>query len=268
MNGHSPASGQASIYLDVLIIGSGVSGLNAAFRIQESLPDTSYSILEARRELGGTWSQFKYPGVRSDSDLHTLGFSFNPWTANNPIASGGSIMAYLNETADKFDLRKKILYRHKVVGADWRSDQQRWKIDVEIADSDGEVTRSAVYWAKWIIMGTGYYSYEKPMSAHIPGLANFKGTTVHPQFWPENLDYKDKKMIIIGSGATTITMMPAMVDTGIGSVTQLQRSPSYIMSIPQENTSWWESYVPQWFVLRYKRMSSTLITLQTRFHIC
>jgi len=257
MTGNLAANGHAGsthdTHLDIVIIGSGLSGINAAYRVQESLPDSSFAIFEARHELGGTWSQFKYPGVRSDSDLHTLGFQFYPWKASHPIATGDSIMQYLEETAEKFDIKQKIRFNHKLKGADWRHSEQRWRLEVQVGSGDGQQARTVVYWTKWLIMGTGYYSYDEPMKTRIPGLENFKGQIVHPQFWPEDLDYKDKKMVIIGSGATTITLLPAMVDTGVGSVTQLQRSPSYIMSLPQEDASWWEKYAPQWFVRKYKR---------------
>jgi cation diffusion facilitator CzcD-associated flavoprotein CzcO len=252
MNGHtSPDHGS----FDVLVIGSGLSGINSAYRLQESLPDTNFAILEARHELGGTWSQFRYPGVRSDSDLHTLGFQFYPWRAKNPIASGESIMAYLRETAKKFDLEKKIRYGHKVMAADWRSEEQRWRVDIQVQDFEGGETKRVLYWTKWIIMGTGYYNYDEPMKTNIPNIEKFQGKVVHPQFWPQDLDYKGKKMIIVGSGATTITLLPAMVETGVGSVTQLQRSPSYILSQPQDDKVWCESWAPEWFTLRYKRMS-------------
>jgi cation diffusion facilitator CzcD-associated flavoprotein CzcO len=160
MNGHTSSN---DTHFDVLIIGSGLSGINSAYRLQETLPSSRFAILEARHELGGTWSQFKYPGVRSDSDLHTLGFAFYPWRAKNPIADGASIQAYLRETADKFDLEKRMRYGHKVMGADWRSEEQRWRIDVQITDLENGVERRPVYWTKWIIMGTGYYDYDNPM---------------------------------------------------------------------------------------------------------
>ncbi|KAF1830676.1 FAD dependent oxidoreductase [Decorospora gaudefroyi] len=245
---------------DVLVIGSGLSGINAAYRIQESLPDAHFAMLEARHELGGTWSQFRYPGVRSDSDLHTLGFAFHPWRAKNPIATGESIMDYLHKTAQKFDLEKKIRYRHKVVAADWRSEQQQWRVQVQVGDGEGG-ERRVTYWTKWLIMGTGYYNYDDPMKTNIPGIEKFQGEIVHPQFWPEGLDYKGKRMIVVGSGATTITLLPALVDSGVGSVTQLQRSPSYIMSLPQEDQPCFEKYAPEWLTLRYKRFMFTLIPI-------
>lgn len=263
MNGHASTNDAAHAeQFDVLIVGSGLSGINAAYRVQEGLPDAKYAVLEGRHELGGTWSQFQYPGVRSDSDLHTLGFQFYPWQSSNPIASGGSIMSYLHETAEKFDLKSKIRYSHKVVAADWRSSEQRWRLEVDVGGGNqDQASRRIIYWTKWIIMGTGYYSYETPAKARIPGLERFRGQTIHPQFWPKDLEYKDKKMIIIGSGATTITLLPALIDGGAGSVTQLQRSPSYIMSLPQDNDAWWEKYAPLWFVRKYKRFMFTLVPI-------
>ncbi|KAL1797299.1 hypothetical protein ACET3X_003905 [Alternaria dauci] len=216
-------------YFDVLIIGTGISGINAAYHIQESLPNVKFTILEARHELGGIWSLFKYPGIRSDSDLHTFGFKFYPWRAKNPIGKGEEILKHLDETARTFDLDKKIWYKHKVTKADWRS--------------------------------TGYYNYDQPLDAEIPGLDNFQGKIVHPQFWPQDLDYKGKNIVIVGSGATAITLLPALVDGGAGSVTQLQRSPSYIMSLNQDDRVWFEKWAPEWFTLRYKRFMSTFIGL-------
>lgn len=262
-SGHTAGYADNATHLDVLIIGAGISGVNAAYRVQTELPNSSYAILEGRHELGGTWSQFKYPGVRSDSDLHTLGFKFNPWKARNPIATGDSILAYLGETVQKFDIEKRVRYNSRVASADWRSEQQAWQVQVDVGCCDEE-TKRVVYWAKWMILGTGYYSYEKPMFAHIPGLADdFKGQTVHPQFWPEDLAYKGKKVVVIGSGATAITLLPALVEGGVGHVTQLQRSPSYIMGLPQPGNNstppLWQRMLPQWMVLKWKRESKPSI---------
>jgi cation diffusion facilitator CzcD-associated flavoprotein CzcO len=262
MNGHTSSNGNSSTF-DVLIIGSGLSGINSAYRLQETLPNSKFAILEARHELGGTWSQFKYPGVRSDSDLHTLGFAFYPWRAKNPIADGASIQAYLRETAQKFDLEKRMRYGHKVMAADWKSEEQRWRVDIQVTKFESGDERRVVYWTKWIITGTGYYDYDNPLKTNIPGIEKFEGKVVHPQFWPQDLDYQGKKMIVVGSGATTITLLPALVDNGVGSVTQLQRSPSYILSVPQDEKVWCERWAPEWFTLRYKRtsMPSCLSTL-------
>jgi cation diffusion facilitator CzcD-associated flavoprotein CzcO len=252
MNGHATPNSSEH---DIIIIGAGISGINAAYRIQTTLPSASYTILEGRHELGGTWSLFNYPGIRSDSDLHTFGFPFHPWQKPNPIATGESIVEYMNETANKFGIDKHIQYEHKVSAADWSSEQQRWRLDVE---NEGT---SKVYWAKFLILGTGYYNYKTPLQAVIPGIENFKGKTVHPQFWPQDLDYKGKKMVIIGSGATAITIMPAVVDGGVGKATMLQRSPSYILNMPQKKPgekSWFD-YFPRWLSLRLVRVQFIVI---------
>ncbi|KAF2278057.1 FAD/NAD(P)-binding domain-containing protein [Westerdykella ornata] len=210
----------------------------------------TYAILEGRSNVGGTWDLFKYPGIRSDSDLHTFGFPFNPWKKPNPIATADSIVAYIKSTAAKFGIDRHIQFNRKVQSAQWSSDAQHWRLEV---DSNG--TRKT-YYAKFLFMGTGYYDYEKPLQVDIPGLERFKGTRVHPQFWPEDLDYQGKKMIIIGSGATAITMMPAVVESGVGSVTMLQRSPSYVMSLPQKKPGEkrWYDYFPSWIAAKLVRL--------------
>ncbi|KAL5422408.1 hypothetical protein PMIN06_009615 [Paraphaeosphaeria minitans] len=243
--------------LDFVIVGAGVSGINAAYRVQYSLPHVTYTVLEGRHELGGTWSLFKYPGIRSDSDLHTYGFPFNPWEKSNPIATGESITAYMKATTRRFGIDKKISFKHKVTAADWRSGEQRWRLEV---NNEG---RRKIYWAKFVIMGTGYYDYEKPLKADIPGLERFQGAMVHPQFWPEGLDYKGKKMVVIGSGATAVTILPAVVENGVGSVTQLQRSPGYIFNMPQPKPEdplpYYQRILPRWMVLRWLRFQFVLV---------
>ncbi|KAF2108206.1 hypothetical protein BDV96DRAFT_285003 [Lophiotrema nucula] len=256
----SHPNGAPSSNLDILIIGAGISGINAAYRIQTTLPSSSYAILERRHELGGTWSLFKYPGIRSDSDLHTFGFPFNPWQKPNPIATGESIVEYMHETAEKFGIGGNIRFGHKVVSADWRGEEQRWRVDVQVGE--GEEGARKVLYTKFLIMGTGYYNYDKPLQADIPGLERFQGTRVHPQFWPEDLEYKGKKVVVIGSGATTITILPAMVDGGVGQITQLQRSPSYVMNMPQKRPGeldWYERLLPRWLALRITRMKFIVI---------
>lgn len=256
MNTH--ANGHAGSYdYDVVVIGAGISGINAAYRIQTNLPNSTYTILEGRTELGGTWSLFKYPGIRSDSDLHTFGFPFEPWTKPNPIATGESITEYMTATAQKHGIDKHMNFNHKVQKADWSSDEQRWRLEV---DNNGS---KKIYYARFVILGTGYYNYDKPLQADIPGLDNFKGTRVHPQFWPEDLDYRGKKMVVIGSGATAITIMPAVVDGGVGQVTQLQRSPSYVMNMPQQKAGdplpFYERWLPTWINLRLKRLQFIIV---------
>jgi cation diffusion facilitator CzcD-associated flavoprotein CzcO len=253
MNGRTePETSQ----FDVVVVGAGISGVNAGYRIQERLPHASYTILESRSELGGTWSFFKYPGIRSDSDLHTFGFPFNPWKAPNPIATGENIIKYIHETASRFGIEEHIQYKHKVVSADWSSESQCWRLEV---NNDGN---EKIMYAKFLIMATGYYDYDKPLEVEIPGLNNFKGKVVHPQFWPEDLDYKGKKMVIIGSGATAITITPAVVEGGVGNVTMLQRSPSYILSLPQKKPGQksWYDYFPSWITSRLVRLQFYLVS--------
>jgi cation diffusion facilitator CzcD-associated flavoprotein CzcO len=261
-NGHAAPSSNT---YDVLVIGGGISGINSAYRISTLLPDSSLAVLESRHEIGGTWSQFQYPGVRSDSDLHTFGFPFNPWKSSNTIASGESIMKYMRETVQKFDLEKYISYGHRVRAADWRGEEQRWRLEVDV--TNGGQTSSVVYWTKWLIMGTGYYSYEKPLDARIPGLKDFEGKVAHPQFWPKDLDYKDKNIVVIGSGATAITLLPALVKEGAKQVTQLQRSPSYVLNSPQkkpEDIGWFQKMLPEWVVLKWARKFTPLEQLYVR----
>ncbi|ORY05556.1 hypothetical protein BCR34DRAFT_490748 [Clohesyomyces aquaticus] len=252
VNGHLARNSAPETSYDVIVIGAGISGINAGYRLQTTLPDSTYTILEGRSDLGGTWSLFQYPGIRSDSDLYTFGFPFNPWTKDNPIATGESIYEYMKDTASKFGINEHIQYRHKVASADWSSDAQLWRLEV-----DNEGTRKALY-TKFIIMGTGYYDYEKPLEAKIPGLENFKGTRVHPQFWPQDLDYKGKKAVVIGSGATAITIVPALVEGGVGEVTMLQRSPTYIMSVPQ-GAPFYDAYLPRSLSLWITRLQHIII---------
>ncbi|KAL6243023.1 hypothetical protein RBB50_010123 [Rhinocladiella similis] len=211
---------------DVLIIGAGISGINSAYRLQEGLPDYSYAILEGRNEIGGTWSLFKYPGIRSDSDLHTFGFAFDPWKEDRSIADAPSILKYVKETAARHGIDKHILYHHKVERMNWSSEHQQWEVDVTI---DG--TEKKRFYTRQICLGTGYYDYKTPLQSKIPGIENFKGTVVHPQFWPEDLDYTNKKVVIIGSGATAVTILPSMVDK-VKHITMLQRSPGYFLPLP------------------------------------
>lgn len=250
---------------DVVIIGAGMAGINAAYRVQTSLPHVTYTILEGRHELGGTWSLFKYPGIRSDSDLHTYSFPFNPWEKPNPIATGESITEYMHETTQKFDIDKNISYKSKVASVDWRSSEQRWRLEV---DNEGQ---RIVYWAKFVIMGTGYYDYDKPLETDIPGLKRFQGVTAHPQFWPEDLNYKGKKMVVIGSGATAVTILPAVVENGVGSVVQLQRSPGFILNMPQKKPedpkSLLERILPRWMALKFLRFKFIAMGY-VMYHLC
>jgi cation diffusion facilitator CzcD-associated flavoprotein CzcO len=215
---------------DIIIVGAGISGINAAYRIQSQLPNHRYAILEARNAIGGTWDLFRYPGIRSDSDLFTFGFSWNPWNQDNPIAEGASISKYMRDTAAQYGIDKHIHFQHRLLAADWSSADNVWKLAVE---HEGE---PKTYTARFVIFGTGYYNYHEPLAADVPGLSQFQGQVIHPQFWPEDLDYTDKKVVIIGSGATAITLLPKMAEKA-AKVTMLQRSPTYILSLPNRQSS-------------------------------
>jgi monooxygenase len=213
-------------HLDVLIVGAGISGISAAWHLQDRSPSKTYAILERRENMGGTWDLFKYPGIRSDSDMFTLGFRFKPWTSAKAIADGREILSYIKDAAAENGIDKKIRYNHRVVAADWSDADNRWTVTVDTGDDEITMTCS------FFFATTGYYNYDEGYSPEFPGSADFAGTVVHPQHWPEDLDYAGKKIVVIGSGATAITLIPALVNSGAGHVTMLQRSPSYVGSLP------------------------------------
>lgn len=218
-----------SEHIDVLIVGAGISGIGAAYYLQRDHPTKSYAILEARQALGGTWDLFRYPGIRSDSDLHTFGYEFKPWR-DDAIAGGDKILAYLRETAAENGIGENIRYEHKVVGAAWSSATARWLVDVERTDT-GELVQIS---ANWVFGATGYYRYDEGFTPHFEGRERFRGTIAHPQHWPEDLDYTGKKVVVIGSGATAVTLLPAMAQDA-AHVTMLQRSPTYVMPMPAKD---------------------------------
>jgi monooxygenase len=213
-------------HLDVLIVGAGISGISAAWHLQDRCPSKTYAVLERREGMGGTWDLFKYPGIRSDSDMFTLGFRFKPWTSAKAIADGPSILSYIKEAAAENGIDKNIRYSHRVVAADWSDADNRWTVTVDTGDEEVTMTSS------FLFATTGYYNYDQGYSPTFPGSEDFTGTIVHPQHWPEDLDYAGKKIVVIGSGATAITLIPALVNSGAGHVTMLQRSPSYVGSLP------------------------------------
>ena len=240
---------------DIVIIGAGISGINAAYRVQTSLPELSYTILEARGGIGGTWDFWKYPGIRSDSDLHTFGFPWQPWTEQRSIATGDAIAHYVRSTAAQHGIDKRIRFHHKITAANWSSDQQMWRLTALV-----DVDKETQYYARYIILCTGYYDYNEPLPTKITGLENFTGTIVHPQFWPSDLDYASKRVAIVGSGATAVTLLPSMADTA-EHVTMIQRSPGYLISLPQSNPvdNLLQKILPTWVMARLNRARFLLI---------
>jgi cation diffusion facilitator CzcD-associated flavoprotein CzcO len=213
--------------LDVVIVGAGLSGIGAAVHLQRRHPGRSYALLEARSTLGGTWDLFRYPGVRSDSDMYTLGYRFKPWQDAKAIADGPAIRRYIAETAAEHGIEPNIRYRHRVLAADWSPGEARWTLTVERGAAAERVTLKAAF----LLFCSGYYSYAQGYRPPFPGETRFRGTLVHPQFWPEDLDYSGRRVVIIGSGATAVTLVPEMARTA-AHVTMLQRSPSYVVARP------------------------------------
>ncbi|MFZ1743601.1 MAG: NAD(P)/FAD-dependent oxidoreductase [Pontixanthobacter sp.] len=213
---------------DMLIVGAGISGIGMAAHLEMQCPGTSYSILEMRENLGGTWDLFKYPGIRSDSDMHTLGFVFEPWKHEKSIADAPSIMDYLNTIVDERGIREKIKYQHKVISTDWHSGEARWHVTVQLADGS-----QTLMTANFLYLASGYYDYDEPYDAGFDTGA-FKGQVIHPQFYPEDLDYAGKKVVVIGSGATAVTIVPSMASKA-AHVTMLQRTPTWMFSRPAKD---------------------------------
>jgi monooxygenase len=217
-------------HVNVLIVGAGISGVGAAHHLQERCPGKTYAIFEARGDLGGTWDLFRYPGIRSDSDMHTLGYRFRPWTEAKAIADGPSILDYVRETARESGAVERIRYHHRVVRAQWSTPDQRWTVEAERTDTGETVTITCGF----LLMCSGYFRYDRGYTPEFPGIERFGGQVVHPQLWPEDLDYAGKRVVVIGSGATAVTLVPAMAETA-GHVTMLQRSPTYVISLPGED---------------------------------
>ena len=225
--GSTPAQAD---YFDVVIIGAGISGLDAAYRITERNPHLTYTVLERRERIGGTWDLFRYPGVRSDSSIFTLSFPFEPWTRKEGVADGGDIREYLSATAHKYGIDGHIQFNSYVRAADWDSSTDTWTVTV---DEDGTQGRSEKqYRSRFIFFGSGYYNYDEGYTPDFPGIEQFGGTVVHPQHWPEDLDYTGKNVVVIGSGATAVTLLPSMSERA-AKVTMLQRSPTYLISSPK-----------------------------------
>ncbi|MFD4182144.1 flavin-containing monooxygenase [Rhodococcus sp. NPDC058514] len=217
-------------HFDVLIVGAGLSGIGAGYHLQTRCPDKSYAILEARTAIGGTWDLFRYPGVRSDSDMYTLGYSFRPWTDAKAIADGPSILRYVRATARDHGIDARVRFGHRVTRASWSSEDARWTVEAE-RGPDAEVVRVT---CNFLFMCSGYYDYRQGYTPDFPGLDRFAGEVVHPQQWTDDVDYTGKRVVVIGSGATAVTLVPAISESA-AHVTMLQRSPSYVLSVPDED---------------------------------
>lgn len=217
------------MHLDVIIVGAGLSGIGAACHLNQHCPTLDYVILEGRPRLGGTWDLFRYPGIRSDSDMHTLGYQFKPWVAKEAIADGPSILEYLKEAATQFNVRSKIRFKHRLIGACWSSQNHHWRLDVQVEDgSTIEMT------CGFLLMCAGYYNYQQGHVPDFKGIETFRGPVIHPQHWPNGFDYEKKRIVVIGSGATAITLVPALAEKA-REVVMLQRSPTYVAAMPRQD---------------------------------
>ncbi|MBL8610116.1 MAG: NAD(P)/FAD-dependent oxidoreductase [Myxococcales bacterium] len=217
-------------HFDVVVVGAGLSGIAVAHYLATRHPRRSVAILEARGATGGTWDLFRYPGIRSDSDLHTFGFAFKPWRSEKAIADGPAILAYLRETAAEDGTDRKIRFHHEVLGADWSSEDARWTVRARRTDTQETVELTCT----WLFCASGYYRYDEGYSPAFPGSERFAGAIVHPQKWPEDLDYRGKRVVIVGSGATAVTLVPAMAEDA-AHVVMLQRTPSYVLPVPTKD---------------------------------
>ena len=243
-------------HVDVLIVGAGVSGIGAACHLTRNCPDKSYLVLERRERMGGTWDLFRYPGVRSDSDMFTFGYSFRPWNATKVLADGQSIRQYVEETAAEYGVDEHIRYGMQVINGSWSSETGRWTLEVR----DAATKRRKKFTAGFVMVCSGYYNYDQGYRPEFPGEADFTGTIIHPQFWPADLDYAGKRVVIIGSGATAVTLLPAMApDTA--HITMLQRSPTYILSLPAEDkiSETLRRFLPEATVWRMARRRNILL---------
>ncbi|MGY1741833.1 MULTISPECIES: flavin-containing monooxygenase [unclassified Blastococcus] len=245
-------------HVDVLIVGAGLSGIGAACHLEDERPGTSYAILESREAMGGTWDLFRYPGIRSDSDMFTLGYSFRPWTDPQAIADGPSIRRYIEETAREYGVDSKIRYRHRVLSAEWSSDDALWTVTAERTDTGEAVTLTC----SWLSVCSGYYRYDEGFSPRFEGAETFRGQVVHPQHWPEDLDVTGKRVVVIGSGATAVTLVPSLAPQA-AHVTMLQRTPTYVVSLPGRDklAESLRRFLPQRVVYPVIRWKSVLLSM-------
>lgn len=249
--------------LDVAIIGGGISGINTAYRVHAADPTLNYTIFESRNEIGGTWSFFKYPGLRSDSDLFSFGFEWNAWDDDDVIADGPAILDYLHRSIESFGGNDHLELNHKLVSLNWSTDTRLWTLHFRVGDRNDVEVKS-----RWVVLGTGYYDYEQALPAEITGIDRYKGTVIHPQFWPEDLDVSGKRIAIVGSGATAITILPIIAEKA-KSVTLIQRSPSYVGAIPRKDNSAYhlKRWLPISWATKLLRIKYLLLSFLF-FHFC
>jgi monooxygenase len=253
-------------HVDVLIVGAGLSGVGAAYHLQHRCPGKTYAILEARDSIGGTWDLFRYPGIRSDSDMYTLGYSFRPWEEAKSIADGPSILHYVQDTARRHGIEERIRFGHRVIRAEWSTPDARWTVEAQHGDS-GETVRIS---CAFLFMCSGYYRYDEGFTPDFAGTERFGGQIVHPQNWPQDIDYAGKRVVVIGSGATAVTLVPALAQSA-AHVTMLQRSPSYIVALPAEDAiaNGLRRLLPSkvaYAIVRWKNVLLTMASFQLSRH--
>ena len=245
-------------HVDVLIVGAGLSGVAAAYYLKTHCPNKTYTIVEGRDAIGGTWDLFKFPGIRSDSDMYTLGYRFRPWRKTKAIAQGGDILDYIKETAAEYDIDKEIRFQHRVCNVSWSSDDAQWMVDIQRGKERDTIRMTC----NFLYMCTGYYDYERGYTPEWEGFDRFEGRIIHPQKWDTNFDYTGKRVIVIGSGATAVTMIPAMAEKA-GHVTMLQRSPTYIVARPSESevAKKFTKYLPDGIAYRLTRWIAIVMSI-------
>ena len=245
-------------HYDVVIVGAGLSGIGAAYYIQEKCKNKSYTVLEARQRMGGTWDLFKYPGLRSDSDMYTFGFPFHPWKDPKAIADGPSILRYINDTAQTFGIDKKIQFGHRVVATAWDSHEKKWTLTIRTQGNEELKTIDCSF----LLMCCGYYNYQEAYTPEFKGLENFKGKVLHPQFWDTEMDYSHKEIVVIGSGATAVTLVPELAKKA-KKVTMLQRSPTYMMNLPSEDAfaNFLKRILPKTWAAKVVRWKNILLSI-------
>jgi monooxygenase len=248
----------SKMHYDVIIVGAGLSGIGAGYHLQDKCPNHSYTILESRSAIGGTWDLFKYPGIRSDSDMYTFGFSFYPWKDPKAIADGPAILEYINETADHFKIREKIQFNQKVTEANWSSEKKRW----EVTTTDTQSGENKSFTCKFFFICTGYYDYDNGFQPEFPNREAFEGQFIHPQKWTDAVDYTNKEVVIIGSGATAVTLLPELAKKA-AKVTMLQRSPTYILNLPAEDiiANFLKKVLPMSWAHQIARWKNILLSL-------